>query len=301
MLEGGGGANGALLRAGLVDELSLVITAAIDGSSGAPTVFNSGDKDLGPAPIESMTLDQPRGARGRRGLAALQADLIRRLLLEEGQHAVAALALEVAEGAGAGGDQVAVLVVDLGLGGEGALAGRGRQAPRIVSTSPSRAALMNCVVKASVTLSRRAVAVSLKVQAKPLAPSSSVISTPPCSSPLALHSSGPNFQSHLDEARAPGHDLVADQSVETGGNAWDATGRASAGRWIAIVSCLRALAARHRRHRRAMPVAVGHRRPRPADRRAPAEGWAAMPVRMSRATLTRRGPQSASSRSRLIW
>jgi riboflavin biosynthesis pyrimidine reductase len=56
MLEGGGGANGALLRAGLVDELSLVITAAIDGSTGAPTVFNSGDKDLGPPPIESMTL-----------------------------------------------------------------------------------------------------------------------------------------------------------------------------------------------------------------------------------------------------
>ena len=56
MLEGGGGANGALLRAGLVDEMSLVITAAIDGSTGAPTVFNSGDTDLGPAPIESMTL-----------------------------------------------------------------------------------------------------------------------------------------------------------------------------------------------------------------------------------------------------
>jgi riboflavin biosynthesis pyrimidine reductase len=56
MVEGGGGANGALLRAGLIDELSLVITAAIDGSSGAPTVFNSGDVDLGPAPIERMTL-----------------------------------------------------------------------------------------------------------------------------------------------------------------------------------------------------------------------------------------------------
>ena len=56
MLEGGGGANGALLRAGLVDELSLVINPTIDGSSGAPTVFNSGDKDLGPAPIESMIL-----------------------------------------------------------------------------------------------------------------------------------------------------------------------------------------------------------------------------------------------------
>src|SRR4051812_10504042 len=56
MLEGGGGANGALLRAGLVDELSLVVCAVIDGSSGAPTVFNSGDEDLGPAPIETMTL-----------------------------------------------------------------------------------------------------------------------------------------------------------------------------------------------------------------------------------------------------
>jgi riboflavin biosynthesis pyrimidine reductase len=56
LLEGGGGANGALLRAGLIDELSLVINPTIDGSSGAPTVFNSGDKDLGPAPIESMTL-----------------------------------------------------------------------------------------------------------------------------------------------------------------------------------------------------------------------------------------------------
>ena len=57
LLEGGGGANGAFLRAGLIDELSLVITAAIDGSSGAPTVFNSGDADLGPAPIERMTLE----------------------------------------------------------------------------------------------------------------------------------------------------------------------------------------------------------------------------------------------------
>jgi len=56
MLEGGGGANGALLRAGLVDEISLVISPVIDGSSGAPTVFNSGATDLGPAPIERMVL-----------------------------------------------------------------------------------------------------------------------------------------------------------------------------------------------------------------------------------------------------
>jgi riboflavin biosynthesis pyrimidine reductase len=57
LVEGGGGANGALLRAGLIDELSIVITAALDGSTGAPTVFNSGDTDLGPAPIERLTLE----------------------------------------------------------------------------------------------------------------------------------------------------------------------------------------------------------------------------------------------------
>jgi riboflavin biosynthesis pyrimidine reductase len=55
-LEGGGGANGALLRAGLVDEISLVISPVVDGSSGGPSVFDSGDKDLGPAPIERMAL-----------------------------------------------------------------------------------------------------------------------------------------------------------------------------------------------------------------------------------------------------
>jgi riboflavin biosynthesis pyrimidine reductase len=56
MLEGGGGANGALLRAGLVDELSLGVCPVVDGSSGAPSVFDSGKVDLGPAPIERMTL-----------------------------------------------------------------------------------------------------------------------------------------------------------------------------------------------------------------------------------------------------
>ncbi len=59
MIEGGGGANGAFLRAGLIDEVSLVITAAIHGhssGSGAQTVFNSGDKDLGAPPTESMQL-----------------------------------------------------------------------------------------------------------------------------------------------------------------------------------------------------------------------------------------------------
>ena len=57
LLEGGGGSNGAFLRAGLVDEISLAILPAVDGAKGAPSVFDSSDKDAGvPAPIKSMTL-----------------------------------------------------------------------------------------------------------------------------------------------------------------------------------------------------------------------------------------------------
>src|SRR5262245_4705721 len=58
LLEGGGGANGAFLRAGLVDALSLVILPAVDGARGAPSVFDSSDREAGvPAPVESMTLE----------------------------------------------------------------------------------------------------------------------------------------------------------------------------------------------------------------------------------------------------
>lgn len=56
LLEGGGSANGALLRAGLIDELSLVLCPVVDGSAGAPAVFDSGATDAGPAPLERMTL-----------------------------------------------------------------------------------------------------------------------------------------------------------------------------------------------------------------------------------------------------
>jgi riboflavin biosynthesis pyrimidine reductase len=58
LLEGGGGTNGAFLRAGLVDEISLVILPAVDGAKGAPSVFDSNDEDAGvPAPVDSMTLE----------------------------------------------------------------------------------------------------------------------------------------------------------------------------------------------------------------------------------------------------
>jgi riboflavin biosynthesis pyrimidine reductase len=58
LVEGGGGANGAFLRRGLIDEISLAICPAVDGAKGAPSVFDSSGEDAGaPAPIRSMTLE----------------------------------------------------------------------------------------------------------------------------------------------------------------------------------------------------------------------------------------------------
>ena len=57
LLEGGGGSNGSFLRAGLIDEISLAICPAVDGATGAPSIFDSGDEDAGvAAPVRSMTL-----------------------------------------------------------------------------------------------------------------------------------------------------------------------------------------------------------------------------------------------------
>ena len=65
LLEGGGGSNGAFLRAGLVDEISLAILPAVDGAKGAPSVFDSSEQDAGvPAPIESMTLQSSQVLEG---------------------------------------------------------------------------------------------------------------------------------------------------------------------------------------------------------------------------------------------
>jgi riboflavin biosynthesis pyrimidine reductase len=57
LLEGGGDSNGSFLRAGLIDEISVAICPAVDGSKGAPSIFDSGDGDAGiSAPIRAMTL-----------------------------------------------------------------------------------------------------------------------------------------------------------------------------------------------------------------------------------------------------
>lgn len=58
LLEGGGGAYGAFLRAGLVDQVSLIVCPAVEGARGAPSVFDSSEAEAGqPAPIRSMTLE----------------------------------------------------------------------------------------------------------------------------------------------------------------------------------------------------------------------------------------------------
>src|ERR1700761_9040353 len=57
LLEGGGGVNGAFLRSGLVDEISLILCPTVDGAKGAPSVFDSAEAITGPsAPVEAMTL-----------------------------------------------------------------------------------------------------------------------------------------------------------------------------------------------------------------------------------------------------
>src|ERR1700686_3605768 len=58
LLEGGGGSNGAFLRAGLVDELNLILCPAVDGAKGAPSVFDSTDAEADRrAPVTAMTLE----------------------------------------------------------------------------------------------------------------------------------------------------------------------------------------------------------------------------------------------------
>ena len=54
LLEGGGTVNGALLRAGLVDELSLVIAPVVEGEPGGPAVF---DVHGGPGALERMGME----------------------------------------------------------------------------------------------------------------------------------------------------------------------------------------------------------------------------------------------------
>jgi len=61
LLEGGGVVNGAFLKAGLIDELSLLIYPGIDGLAGMPTIFEyHGKTDEQPAQGQSLELISTR-------------------------------------------------------------------------------------------------------------------------------------------------------------------------------------------------------------------------------------------------
>lgn len=65
LVEGGGTTNGAFLRAGLIDEISLIVFPAVDGTRGAPSVFDSrADEAAVPAPVQSMSLSHFEALEG---------------------------------------------------------------------------------------------------------------------------------------------------------------------------------------------------------------------------------------------
>ena len=65
LLEGGGGTNGAFLRAGLVDELHLILCPVVDGAKGAPSVFDSTQAEADQrAPVAAMTLESSHALEG---------------------------------------------------------------------------------------------------------------------------------------------------------------------------------------------------------------------------------------------
>ena len=63
-VNGGGITNGAFLRAGLIDEISLAIFPAIDGTKGGPCVFASGEEVETAAPLRAMMLESSEVLEG---------------------------------------------------------------------------------------------------------------------------------------------------------------------------------------------------------------------------------------------
>jgi hypothetical protein len=57
--------TGAFLRAGLVDELNLILCPAVDGAKGAPSVFDSTDAEADRrARVTTMTLESSHALEG---------------------------------------------------------------------------------------------------------------------------------------------------------------------------------------------------------------------------------------------
>jgi riboflavin biosynthesis pyrimidine reductase len=64
-INGGGVTNGAFVRAGLIDEISLAIFPAVDGAQGAPSVFDSTNAEAGmPAALLAVALESSQVLEG---------------------------------------------------------------------------------------------------------------------------------------------------------------------------------------------------------------------------------------------
>lgn len=61
MLEGGGGINGSFLRAGLVDELSLLVAPVVDGRVGTPALFDVVGEGVAPRRLVLRDVEQRPG------------------------------------------------------------------------------------------------------------------------------------------------------------------------------------------------------------------------------------------------
>ena len=65
LVEGGGTTNGSFLRAGLIDEINLILCPAVDGTKGAPSAFDSREGDAAQkAPLQQMTLESSQPLQG---------------------------------------------------------------------------------------------------------------------------------------------------------------------------------------------------------------------------------------------
>jgi riboflavin biosynthesis pyrimidine reductase len=65
LVEGGGATNGTFLRAGLIDEICLIICPGVDGTKGAPSAFDASDTESDRrAPLKAMTLESSIALHG---------------------------------------------------------------------------------------------------------------------------------------------------------------------------------------------------------------------------------------------
>jgi riboflavin biosynthesis pyrimidine reductase len=63
LIEGGGTTNGSFLRAGLLEEINLVLCPTVDGTRGAPSAFDGEEGDIR-APLRSMKLESSKPLAG---------------------------------------------------------------------------------------------------------------------------------------------------------------------------------------------------------------------------------------------